>query len=281
VDVEGILSAASFTREDIRVGLFDNARIYAFYTDYTDPKEDDEKVISGFWGSVDLLDGRYVATFNSLADKLTHRVGRAASPLCDTQLGSARCGVNLDVSAWAATTAYTARSALDAKIGDIIKPTTQNGFYFKCTTAGTSGGTEPTWDLTLGNTTVDGTAEWETIYPFKQVGEVTSITSRVRFADIDRTETDDYWTNGFITFTTGNNAGFSCGIKQNIQSGNELILKNKPPFDFTVGDDYEITVGCRKRHIEDCVGKFENVHNFQGFPTMPGRGVTGKYGGQL
>jgi len=59
---------------------------------------------------------------------------------------------------WVASTAYA--------VGDRIIPTTGsgpaggNGYYYECTTAGTSDGTEPTWDETVGNTTADNTVTW-------------------------------------------------------------------------------------------------------------------------
>lgn len=43
---------------------------------------------------------------------------------------------------------------------DIVKPTTFNGYVYKCTVAGTSDATEPTWPTTLNDTVVDGTATW-------------------------------------------------------------------------------------------------------------------------
>ena len=55
-------------------------------------------------------------------------------------------------SAWAASTAYA--------LGDFVEPTTHNGYKYECTTAGTSGTTEPTWPTTPGNTVTDGTAVW-------------------------------------------------------------------------------------------------------------------------
>jgi len=58
-------------------------------------------------------------------------------------------------SDWAASTAYS--------LGDIVIPTTENGHYYECTTAGTSNGTEPvTWDTTPGGTTSDNTVTWTT-----------------------------------------------------------------------------------------------------------------------
>lgn len=59
--------------------------------------------------------------------------------------------------AWAVSTAYV--------LGDIIRPTTKNGFEYECTTAGTShASVEPTWSTTLGATTADdGTLVWTTV----------------------------------------------------------------------------------------------------------------------
>jgi hypothetical protein len=65
----------------------------------------------------------------------------------------------LSAAAWAANTAYAA--------GDIVKRSTgigsesTAGLYFRATTGGTSHvTTEPTWDITPGNTTSDGTVTW-------------------------------------------------------------------------------------------------------------------------
>lgn len=56
-------------------------------------------------------------------------------------------------SAWAATTAYS--------LGDIVIPlATENGHRYRCTTAGTSSGSEPTWPTTQRGTVADGTVTW-------------------------------------------------------------------------------------------------------------------------
>jgi len=54
--------------------------------------------------------------------------------------------------AWAPNTAYS--------LGDKITPTTKNGNVYECTTAGTSGSTEPTWPTSEGDTVTDGTVVW-------------------------------------------------------------------------------------------------------------------------
>src|SRR5688572_29551914 len=57
---------------------------------------------------------------------------------------------------WASATAYA--------VGDAVKPTTRNSYWYRCTVAGTSAGTEPSWPTTLGNTVVDGgTLTWKCI----------------------------------------------------------------------------------------------------------------------
>ncbi len=56
---------------------------------------------------------------------------------------------------WAASNSYLTNQW--------IIPTTSNGYKYKCTTAGTTGGTEPAvWNTTVGGTTVDGTVVWTT-----------------------------------------------------------------------------------------------------------------------
>ena len=58
-----------------------------------------------------------------------------------------------DATAWAAGTAYS--------VGDTVKPTTENGYIYRCTSAGTSDSIEPSWPTIFGNTVVDSGATWE------------------------------------------------------------------------------------------------------------------------
>ena len=61
------------------------------------------------------------------------------------------------VSAWAASTAFS--------LGDIRRATADQitGLFFKCTTAGTSSGSEPTWPTDIGSTVTDNTVVWTAI----------------------------------------------------------------------------------------------------------------------
>lgn len=68
-------------------------------------------------------------------------------------IGNATGNSSASVPKWAATTA----KSLD---NEVIPFTTQNGYTYRCTTAGTTGSSEPTWPTTIGNTVLDGTAVW-------------------------------------------------------------------------------------------------------------------------
>lgn len=58
-----------------------------------------------------------------------------------------------DAAAWANGHAYA--------VGAIVKPGTANGHIYFCVTAGTSGGSEPTWPTTQGGEVTDNAAVWK------------------------------------------------------------------------------------------------------------------------
>ena len=61
------------------------------------------------------------------------------------------------VAAWAASTAFS--------VGDIRRATTSqaSGLWFRCTTAGTSASSEPSWPTDIGSTITDNTVVWTAI----------------------------------------------------------------------------------------------------------------------
>ena len=62
----------------------------------------------------------------------------------------------LEVMAGGEWVAATAKS-----VGQHVRPTTYNEFYYHCDVAGTTHATtEPTWPTTLGSTVTDGTVTW-------------------------------------------------------------------------------------------------------------------------
>lgn len=90
-------------------------------------------------------------------DMLTNsRYGAGVSPddvlIDDFVTWAAYCDNMTTYDAWQATHAYG--------LGDIVRSTgtTGNGWYHTCTQAGTTGGTEPTWETTTGGETTSGGA---------------------------------------------------------------------------------------------------------------------------
>jgi len=100
-------------------------------------------------------------------------------------------------------------------VGDVVKPTTYASHSYKCTTAGTSGATEPTWSTTNGATQTDGTVTW-TVYDSKcyqvkapQASTVPYVTFGLlteapigTFADFEAIENLTFWVNVFSDKST-------------------------------------------------------------------------------
>lgn len=62
-------------------------------------------------------------------------------------------------NSWSTQRANSTAYAVD----DVVRPATGNGFLYRCSVAGTSGGSIPTYSTTLGGNTTDGTVTWETV----------------------------------------------------------------------------------------------------------------------
>lgn len=97
-------------------------------------------------------------------------------------------------------------------------------------------------------------------------------------------QASDYFGNGELLWTSGDNIGLNARVKSFAGGVVTLML----PMFFTVqnADQFTIIAGCRKRHdrdirtnpsgVSDCVDKFDNIHNFQGEPHLPGLDVITK-----
>lgn len=129
----------------------------------------------------------FVLYFGSAEDAGTRKVEATSNPGVD-QITLTPTGISDD---WDASTAYS--------LGDIVIPTTPNGFKYKVTTAGTSNSSEPTWPTTIGQTVTDNTVVWECLAE-------THPTTEIKLAS----------TSGGLSGATGG-AAFNLGTS--IQSG--------------------------------------------------------------
>lgn len=100
-----------------------------------------------------------------------------------------------------------------------------------------------------------------------ETGTITGVTSKQVFTDSSRTEADDYFGEGILTWTAGLNTGLSQKVKT--YASDTFTLSLPMIFDVQIGDTYSVVAGCRKRLDEDCAAKFSNELNFQGEPHRP------------
>lgn len=99
-------------------------------------------------------------------------------------------------------------------------------------------------------------------------GAVTGVTDASEFADSGRTEADDEYTFGFLTWTGGDNNGRSVEVADYAQSGGGFVLALPMPDAIQIGDTYSVYSGCDKQ-FSTCKDKFSNAENFRGFPHVP------------
>jgi hypothetical protein len=276
-DIAGIFDSSSITDDDLAAGLYQGAQVWYFEVDWKNIAAGKHKLDYGVIGAVKRHRTGFSAEFNNLSSLLSRDIGRKYSRTCHHTLGDSGCGIELLPGDWQASEAVV--------LLDVRKATTYDNRRYVCTTAGTTDSSEPTWNTTLGGTTTDGTAEWTTYFAYTLTGTITSVTSRQKFTDTSRTEADNWFTYGLITWTGGLNNGLSMQVKQSLATG-ALTLVAPMPFDVQIGDTYNIVVGCNHQlklpgdvwgtaYTGDCRIKFNtedggNAVNYGGFPEQTG-----------
>jgi uncharacterized phage protein (TIGR02218 family) len=100
-------------------------------------------------------------------------------------------------------------------------------------------------------------------------GSITHVTSTEVFRDSARAEAADWFGEGEIEFTSGDNAGVRRKIHTHAADGTFTVAV---PYyaPVQVGDAYTAIAGCRRRLEEDCKLKHNNVVNFVGEPHRRG-----------
>jgi len=105
-------------------------------------------------------------------------------------------------------------------------------------------------------------------------GTVTSVIDRGIFTDSSNTYEDNYYNYGVVTFTSGNNDGWTREVKT--FESCTFYLFSELPYSIEIGDTFTIVKGCDGFH-DTCKGTFDNFVNFRGQPHIPGRDEVIKY----
>lgn len=96
LDLSGILQSPGVTRDQLAAGLYDNARVYAFATDWSNPVEDEEPLAKLLFGKVEIVDDTYKVQLMTLIDAVSQTYSESYSASCPFTLGDSRCKVDLD-----------------------------------------------------------------------------------------------------------------------------------------------------------------------------------------
>lgn len=139
----------------------------------------------------------------------------------------------------------------------------------RCTTAGTSGQTEPAFTDSIGASYTDGTVTWVSEAALEASGTVvTGSADHKSFTWAGAALVDGLsYDMGMLTWETGRNAGRS----QEIRTGDNtsVNLFQRTFYEIATGDRFVIRPGCDKRRVTCAI--YGNVVNFRGEPDVPGQ----------
>lgn len=96
---------------------------------------------------------------------------------------------------------------------------------------------------------------------------VTAVASKREFTASGAAQADDYFGEGYVVWTSGDNEGIECKVRS--FSAGVFTFTLPVVYAIQVGDTFTAVAGCRGRLAEDCFAKFNNVLNFQGEPHRP------------
>lgn len=96
MDVQSVLNDESITETDIKLGLWDGARIEMREVNYEDLSMGASILRIGYLGEVKTGRQTFYGELRGLIQRLQTQVGRIYQPACDANLGDARCTINLD-----------------------------------------------------------------------------------------------------------------------------------------------------------------------------------------
>lgn len=149
---------------------------------------------------------------------------------------------------------------------------------YEVTTAGTTAGSQPSYDTTIGNPTTDGTAVLTCRDAWMRVAEIETVIDRANFiirVNEDRA-VDDWFDRGVLVFETGlTNVGRAFEIKEwdlhwaGSPEIGQVTLYREVPETVYPGQQVRIYRGCDKS-LTECNPVFDNIENYRGEPHLPG-----------
>ncbi len=100
-------------------------------------------------------------------------------------------------------------------------------------------------------------------------GTVSSVLSDIAITDLSRTEADDYFNYGTLTWQSGALKGFRFDVRNWDLATRTLTFWLSGAAGVRVGDSYLLSPGCDRRYTT-CQNRFANIVRFGGFPHLAG-----------
>lgn len=274
MDVQGVFDNEAITNADLRAGRFDYADVYVFLVNWADLTQGILQLQRGKLGEVmSSPQGWFKVELRGMTQVLQQRVIELYGPDCRADLGDHRCTIPIDPPVHQSSFTYSA--------GDYIKVATdltqaplyaqyQNVIYIALN-SGISDAIPPTYDITVGDTTTDGTVSFKAVASWTRSATVDIVADNADFTVFvsESRAADGWYAAGVLTFETGNNAGASMEVKAWTQTDSIVQLYIPMPANVAPGDKCRISPGCNKSR-ETCQTKFFNLDNRRGEAYIPG-----------
>lgn len=117
------------------------------------------------WNLIDAAGSLTGTSFNSIFSRRIKKIGIYAAISTNTQVTPESPfflvkTLNIDSTNWAVPPTWLPGTSYS--VNDVVSPSVKNGRAFRVFVAGTSGGSEPSWNTGLGSATTDNTITWAT-----------------------------------------------------------------------------------------------------------------------
>lgn len=144
--------------------------------------------------------------------------------------------------------------------------------YYEVTVAGTTAGSQPSYDTTIGNPTTDGTATLVARDAWTRDAYINDVVDNRTFnlTVSDSRAVNDWFTQGALIYESSQNSSKVHEIRDWTETNGVIVVFLPPPYTALPGSKMRVYPGCDKR-LTICVSKFANALNFRGEPFIPGQ----------
>jgi uncharacterized phage protein (TIGR02218 family) len=273
LDLTALIRTGGIEYDDLISGQYDGAEVRAYLVNWNDTADGGWKMRRGNVGNIDFNEGKVRFQHLGMLQKMH------SSTLVELHSSDCRVkkfGDNGDLHPRCKIDANALEHSAGQEAGTeevVVKPTSFNDRWFYLSTAGTSGGSEPSWNTTLGGTTADGTCVWTTIRARRLEGlSISTITNHTELilTGYSGDAPDAFIRFGQIIFTSGNNLDVAPRPIAD-WTLSTLTVKLLFPLNLAaaVSDTVVLVSGC-DRTIATCRDTYDNIKNYRGNPYLRG-----------